>query len=86
MKWVLLACLVAFSAHAEEAKKKVVKKEAPQLAGFGMVAMKHTCSLSYEGCLANCKSVSGAGCADECAADCNVCSLDFGEEATALCK
>lgn len=85
MKWLIVLAFVAFSAHAGEAKKPL-RKEAPQLAGFGMVALKHTCTLSYEGCLANCKNAGGVGCAEECAADCDVCSLDFGEEKSAICR
>ena len=86
--WLLafLFSFVSVSAFATQPTKTPPKKPAPQLAGFGMVTVKHTCSVSYEGCLASCKNVDSASCAEECAADCNVCSLDFGEEVDAICK
>jgi len=88
--WLVVAVMVLLmnAAFAVDAvpKKKNLKKEPPQLAGFAMLPQKHTCQLSYEGCVNGCKSASGAGCAVECEDDCNVCSLDFGEDAASVCK
>jgi len=84
---VVVMALMMNAAMATDAKpKKELKKGPPQLAGFAMLPQKHTCQLSYEGCLTGCKSISGAACAEECDADCNVCSLDFGEETSSVCK
>lgn len=77
---VMGAASVGFAGEA----KKAVKKNEPQLAGIGMPSMKHTCTLSFQGCLAGCQGVSG--CAEECDADCNVCALDFGEEVPSVCQ
>lgn len=50
------------------------------------VQIKHTCQISYDGCLAGCKIVAKGGCVEECDSDCNVCSLDFGEEVSSVCR
>lgn len=79
--------LMTSIAHGEDdgdgIRKRVLKKGPPQLAGIGMVPMKHNCTLSYETCAGKCSNV--AGCAQECDADCNVCALDFGEEVATVC-
>lgn len=79
----LLLVSVSSPAFAGDTAKGAKKKE-PVLAGIGLPSMKHTCTLSYQGCLTGCQGVSG--CAEECDADCNVCALDFGEELPAVCQ
>ncbi len=88
MKTVLVIFLLVTTVAmgATPVAKKNLKKEPPQMAGFAMLPQKHTCQLSYEGCQASCKSTNGAGCAEECDSDCNVCALDFGEENASVCK
>ena len=82
---VVFFALTVVSAQAEDGiQKKTLRKGPPQLAGIGMVAMKHNCTVTYQTCLATCSSV--AGCAKECDADCDVCALDFGEETLAVCQ
>lgn len=56
------------------------------MAGFGMVAPTHMCTLDYRGCIDKCGAQGGADCELECTSDCNVCSLDFGEESHDVCR
>lgn len=73
--------------NAPEAKAEVAKKkEAPVLAGFGMIMPKHSCTESYSECMGGCGKTGGANCELECVSDCNVCALDFGEEALDVCR
>ena len=62
------------------------KKEAPVLAGFGMMMPKHSCTETYGECMQGCGKTGGANCDLECVSDCNVCALDFGEEALDVCR
>ena len=60
---VVFFALTVGSAQAEDGiQKKTLRKGPPQLAGIGMVAMKHGCTVNYQGCLSTCSSV--AGCAN----------------------
>ncbi len=67
-----------------EAPKK--KENAPVLAGFGMMMPKHSCTETYSECMGSCGKTGGANCDLECVSDCNVCALDFGEEALDVCR
>lgn len=86
-----LVVLAAFSSplKAQDPQpKKEVKRErpAPQMAGIGMISPKHSCTLALEDCLTQCSRTGGVDCELECASDCNVCSLDFGEESLKVCR
>ena len=76
------------SAVAAQSQEEVAKKKesAPILAGFGMIAPKHSCTETYSDCMGACGKSGGANCELECVSDCNVCSLDFGEEALDVCR
>lgn len=71
---------------AEAPKADTAKKEAPVMAGFGMIAPKHMCTEAYGECMQGCGKTGGANCQMECVSDCNVCALDFGEEALDVCR
>jgi hypothetical protein len=99
MSWFCAFVLLtaAFSVRvsvADQAKAPLVdikvegtkKKEAPVLAGFGMILPKHSCTDSYSECMQGCGKAGGANCDLECVSDCNVCALDFGEEALDVCR
>jgi hypothetical protein len=95
---LISAAIQSTAAYAADAKTPAVKAEAPAaaaaekkdaapvLAGFGMIAPKHSCTEGYGECMDSCGKTGGASCELECVSDCNVCSLDFGEEALDVCR
>ena len=51
-----------------------------------MMMLKHSCTETYSECMGGCGKLGGANCDLECVSDCNVCALDFGEEALDVCR
>lgn len=81
--------VVSFAAESAPAavQAEAKKKDAtPVLAGIGMMAPKHSCTETYSDCMGGCGKTGGANCELECVSDCNVCALDFGEEALDVCR
>ena len=87
---LILGLSLSLSAQATERQSKFEQRMAPQMAGVGTYglpsALRHDCTVTYQSCLTKCKSVSGAACEAECSQDCDVCSLDFGEESAKVCN
>jgi hypothetical protein len=85
---VCLSLTLALSTTAQGKAPQVDKKiPVPSLAGFGFLSTEHACKLDYGACSEKCKTDRlTASCAAECLSDCNVCALDFGEEAKDVCQ
>lgn len=64
---------------AKESKRK------PIVAGIGPGSPPHSCQMDYSACRMKCSALGGPECFAECDSDCEVCSLDFGEEKRAVC-
>jgi len=102
MSWFSILALLSFAFHgsvnyaadsapaaiAAKVQQDTAKKKdaSPVLAGFGMIAPKHSCTETYSDCMGACGKMGGANCELECVSDCNVCALDFGEEALDVCR
>jgi len=90
MKEMTLFFLLSFAfctaGFAESPTSEVqTKRTEAQLAGFGMVPSKQDCTNTFGECRKSCAKSSVTGCNTECASDCEVCALDFGEDVTTVC-
>jgi len=84
--WMMCFCFgfVIHSAYGGE--KEIKPKPISVLAGMGLISSKHSCTKSLEVCNSDCVKTGGTDCELECASDCNVCALDFGEESLRVCR
>ena len=83
---LLLGLTLGMNGFAVDKEVKQEVKPTPALAAFGIYPTPHSCTVSYKGCTNTCQKTGGANCELECLSDCNVCALDFGEEALDVCR
>lgn len=85
MRFVAMILVMGFlssSALVHAADKAAPKAEKTDVAAD----MHRSCTGAYSVCVSSCGKASKRECVSECADECEVCALDFGEEPADTCR